>query len=531
MVLINSDDANRPVLAFIAEVEMGDETMLGKVLIWVVAVAGVLAAGVPDAYANEQEIVDRWTVELREAQKHCDAGRYRAAKRELLAGIDAQIDTVDRYLGYISDSSAEERVRDQRLGVQLILDRQRLTSKRAMYAAEKFVPCDENAAASTDYQKVCDAYGAGFFYIPGTDTCLRLSDTVERRAARIADPVRYEFSWGGTPGEDGGELPLSNGAAFWDFGASFEPSLSFGGMQTRGAFSTETPTPELVVPGYHFDTSFQGSSIKGELFGSLSIGGFPVTLNGGIEFDNASAAASASNVAFPEGFGIPGVGPVNGAFVNSPTDMLQFDFTAQRQQISAFFEAGFPISEGQFVLAEMTAGYRLGGLVGLRGGSFSQHEMTTAVTSSPAFPTPGATSTYETDFTGGFGGLYAGLSLDKNIPFGDDGLSVQEMFSFAAGYDMYRLDVTDRVVANGLGGALALNDTNSFSHSGGIPTVKLDASIGIGTASWMLGVHTGLTLGKTALIDYQRLNDGGNPHTNLLPELGYTLGVSITARF
>ncbi|WP_201026394.1 porin, partial [Paramesorhizobium deserti] len=26
-----------------------------------------------------------------------------------------------------------------------------------------------------EYVRVCDAYGAGYFYIPGTETCLRIS--------------------------------------------------------------------------------------------------------------------------------------------------------------------------------------------------------------------------------------------------------------------------------------------------------------------------------------------------------------------
>ncbi|KQS67127.1 hypothetical protein ASG32_10355 [Methylobacterium sp. Leaf361] len=30
-------------------------------------------------------------------------------------------------------------------------------------------------AVPIEYVRVCGAYGAGFFYIPGTDTCLRLS--------------------------------------------------------------------------------------------------------------------------------------------------------------------------------------------------------------------------------------------------------------------------------------------------------------------------------------------------------------------
>jgi len=34
------------------------------------------------------------------------------------------------------------------------------------------------AKVAVDYVKVCDAYGAGFFYIPGSDTCLKISGSV-----------------------------------------------------------------------------------------------------------------------------------------------------------------------------------------------------------------------------------------------------------------------------------------------------------------------------------------------------------------
>ena len=43
------------------------------------------------------------------------------------------------------------------------------------YAAD--LPGDA-APAAVDYVKVCDAYGAGFFYIPGTETCLRVKGRV-----------------------------------------------------------------------------------------------------------------------------------------------------------------------------------------------------------------------------------------------------------------------------------------------------------------------------------------------------------------
>lgn len=33
-------------------------------------------------------------------------------------------------------------------------------------------------AAPVEYVKVCDVYGAGFFYIPGTDTCLKIGGRV-----------------------------------------------------------------------------------------------------------------------------------------------------------------------------------------------------------------------------------------------------------------------------------------------------------------------------------------------------------------
>lgn len=36
----------------------------------------------------------------------------------------------------------------------------------------------EAAPVAVDYVKVCDAYGAGFFYIPGTETCLKISGRV-----------------------------------------------------------------------------------------------------------------------------------------------------------------------------------------------------------------------------------------------------------------------------------------------------------------------------------------------------------------
>lgn len=40
----------------------------------------------------------------------------------------------------------------------------------------------KKAPAAVDYVKVCDAYGEGFFYIPGGDTCLKIGGFVRARA-------------------------------------------------------------------------------------------------------------------------------------------------------------------------------------------------------------------------------------------------------------------------------------------------------------------------------------------------------------
>lgn len=54
-------------------------------------------------------------------------------------------------------------------------------------------------AAPVEYVRVCSAYGVGFFFIPGTDTCLRVSGR-----------ARFEYEYREQRGRGGG--PLGNGA-------------------------------------------------------------------------------------------------------------------------------------------------------------------------------------------------------------------------------------------------------------------------------------------------------------------------------
>jgi len=54
-------------------------------------------------------------------------------------------------------------------------------------------------AAPATYVKICDAYGAGFFYIPGSDTCLRVGGYVrvdyDYRGEREKNGVRPGCGW------------------------------------------------------------------------------------------------------------------------------------------------------------------------------------------------------------------------------------------------------------------------------------------------------------------------------------------------
>jgi len=93
---------------------------------------------------------------------------------------------------------------------------------------------DLPVAEPVEYVRVCDAFGAGFFFIPGTDTCLRISGFVRVDTAVISDNFRpLTGSNGVTPGGDPGpgSILASNlaGPAFTSaFGVvGFGPSNQF----------------------------------------------------------------------------------------------------------------------------------------------------------------------------------------------------------------------------------------------------------------------------------------------------------------
>src|SRR5882724_2280986 len=56
-------------------------------------------------------------------------------------------------------------------------------------------------AKAVEYVKVCSLYGAGFFYIPGTDTCIKLGGYLRVDTSFNTAGVQDQPAWSGDPGQ------------------------------------------------------------------------------------------------------------------------------------------------------------------------------------------------------------------------------------------------------------------------------------------------------------------------------------------
>lgn len=66
-------------------------------------------------------------------------------------------------------------------------------------AAAQAADLPTRKAAPIEYVRVCDAYGSGFFYIPGTDTCLRVGGAVVAEWRAYSTSYRVSRSIPGSP--------------------------------------------------------------------------------------------------------------------------------------------------------------------------------------------------------------------------------------------------------------------------------------------------------------------------------------------
>ncbi len=89
-------------------------------------------------------------------------------------------------------------------------------------------------AAVVNYVKICDAYGSGFFYIPGTDSCVRLGGYVRAEYQYVPGQAVYQL---GVPATPAPTLPAP--------GLFIQPAdaQSSTGFEVRGRIDVDARTP------------------------------------------------------------------------------------------------------------------------------------------------------------------------------------------------------------------------------------------------------------------------------------------------
>lgn len=143
-------------------------------------------------------------------------------------------------------------------------------------------------AQDNEYVRICDVYGTGFFYIPGTETCLR-----------IGGQVRIGAGWGESQYQAGFEHDLSGGqigAALslrgynpngWMFG--FDVAHNFAnidGGENGSVLRTHINniTALEVIAGYSFSRGLTGNRAAGGLYffglAGLAFGDIEITAPG-----------------------------------------------------------------------------------------------------------------------------------------------------------------------------------------------------------------------------------------------------------
>ena len=56
-------------------------------------------------------------------------------------------------------------------------------------------------AKAVEYVRICSLYGAGFFYIPGTDTCIKLGGYLRVDTSFNSSGTQDAPAWNGDPGQ------------------------------------------------------------------------------------------------------------------------------------------------------------------------------------------------------------------------------------------------------------------------------------------------------------------------------------------
>jgi len=156
---------------------------------------------------------------------------------------------------------------------------------------------DLAVAESVEYVKVCDAYGVGYFYIPGSDTCIAISGTMDAWAQYDSQKIHD-----GTVSNKAGEDDLN-----WVFQTEADLTVTAKSMTDWGMLTS--------VINFRGDESLGGVTTIWAERAYITLGGFTAGL--------LSSQYDANTGEIP--FGIIGGGNLDG----DDNTVLQFGWTAK----------------------------------------------------------------------------------------------------------------------------------------------------------------------------------------------------------
>ena len=334
-----------------------------------------------------------------------------------------------------------------------------------------------NRAAPVAYVRVCDAYGSGFFYIPGTDTCLR-----------VGGYVRFEMRY--QPGHD--IYNVSTGLR-----SQVAASEDTTGMEVRGRIDVDARTQTnwgTVQTVVHL----RGANADGVRAEAGATQFTPAILPGGnkstvltmerayIRFAGLTAGVSSENfvtmpsymygpatkAGFPNGIKqLAYTATFGGGFSSTIAIESKGDFFANATTAGdGAINGGVPYAYGVTYANRLESGYALVGNVryDAKWGYFQINGATKDNTiDANTLGYGGATSTYNSlDGQTGRVGWAAGFSLRYNLPFIAPGDQFHFQFAYAHGF-MGLVESTGSI--NNLS-----NSTGAARFLGGVQSVPSD---------------------------------------------------------
>ena len=152
-------------------------------------------------------------------------------------------------------------------------------------------------AAPVEYVRICDAFGTGFFYIPGTDTCLRVSGQIRGEyTVRGGAPTDNFASFSENQARQVYRRDLSSIRARGYLNADARTQTAYGTLRTFGSYRLQV---DATAPG---PFGGRGSSVSGDprsistgAFQGLNPNGTQTTLDKGfIQFAGLTAGRAQS---------------------------------------------------------------------------------------------------------------------------------------------------------------------------------------------------------------------------------------------